>query len=164
MDLDTISVGRLALAFIPVAAVVAIMAYWKCGVGRALHAIGRMLLQLTLIGYVLVYIFRTESSLVVSGVLSVMVVAASWIALNTVDLPRRTLFPASLVSVALGGGATLVLVTRGWLDEWGKARFWCAFEMRRAEDEALLVTCRQQLAVVRMPAGRPLRLPAEPGT
>ena len=55
-----------------------------------------------------------------------------------------------------------VLVTRGWLEEWGKARFWCAFEMRRAEDQALLVTCRQQLAVVRMPTGRPQRLPPEP--
>ena len=55
-----------------------------------------------------------------------------------------------------------VLVTRGWLEEWGKARFWCGFEMRRSEDQTLLVSCRQQLAVVRMPAGRPQRLPAEP--
>lgn len=55
-----------------------------------------------------------------------------------------------------------ILETRGWLDEWGKARFWCAFEMRRAEDQVLLVTCRQQLALVQMPAGKPLRLPAEP--
>lgn len=55
-----------------------------------------------------------------------------------------------------------VLVTRGRLEEWGKARFWCAFELRRSEDQTVLVTCRQQLAVVRMPAGKPLRLPAEP--
>lgn len=56
-----------------------------------------------------------------------------------------------------------LLETRGWLEEWGKARFWCAFEMRRRDDQALLVTCRQQLALVRMPAGRPQRLPTEPG-
>jgi putative ABC transport system permease protein len=74
-----------------------------------------MLIQLTLIGYVLVYIFQTESGLVISGVLTVMLVAASWIALNTVDLPKGSLFPASLYSVALGGGTTLLLITQGVL-------------------------------------------------
>ena len=120
MELETISVGRLALSFLPVAAVIVVMASWKIGVGRAFHAIGRMLLQLTLIGYVLVYIFQTDSALVVSAVLSIMVIAASWIALNTVDMPRRGFFLASLVSVALGGGATLLLITWGVLrlDPW----------------------------------------------
>ena len=50
-----------------------------------------------------------------------------------------------------------LLETRGRLEEWGRARFWCAFEMRR-QDGSLLITCRQQLALVRMPEGRPLRL------
>lgn len=120
MELETISAGRLALSFLPVAAVIAVMASWNVGVGRAFHAIGRMLLQLTLVGYVLVYIFQTESVLVVSGVLSVMVVAASWIALNTVDVPRRSFFLKSLVSIALGGGATLFLIVWGVLrlDPW----------------------------------------------
>jgi putative ABC transport system permease protein len=49
-----------------------------------------------------------------------MLVAASWIALNTVDLPRSPLFVASLTSVLLGGGSTLVLITQGVLgvDPW----------------------------------------------
>ena len=51
-----------------------------------------------------------------------------------------------------------VIETRGRIEEWGKVRFWCAFEMKRPEDDTLLVTCRQQLAVIQMPAGRPLRL------
>ena len=51
-----------------------------------------------------------------------------------------------------------VLETRGWLDDWGRVRFWCAFEMRRPSDDALLITCRQQLALIRMPEGKPLRL------
>ena len=120
MELETITVGRLALSFLPVAAVITIMAWWRIGVGRAFYAVGRMLLQLTLIGYVLVYIFQTESALVVSGVLSVMVVAASWIALNTVDIPRRRFFLESLVSVVLGGGTTLLLIVWGvlGLDPW----------------------------------------------
>ena len=63
----------------------------------------------------LVYIFQTGSGLIISGVLSVMLIAASWIALNTVDLPKASLFPASLVSVLLGGGTTLLLITQGVL-------------------------------------------------
>jgi putative ABC transport system permease protein len=120
LDIATISVARLALCFIPVAVVVVIMWFWHMSLGRAFHAIGRMLLQLTLIGYVLIYIFQTDSWLVVSGVLLVMLTAASWIALNTVDLPGRSLFPASLVSVFLGGGTTLFLITQGVLrlDPW----------------------------------------------
>jgi acyl-CoA thioesterase FadM len=36
-----------------------------------------------------------------------------------------------------------------------------AFEIRRRADQALLVTCRQMLAVIQMPAGKPVRPPAE---
>jgi YbgC/YbaW family acyl-CoA thioester hydrolase len=53
------------------------------------------------------------------------------------------------------------LVIRGRLDEISRARFWCAFEMIREEDGAILVTARQSLALVTMPEGKPLRLPAE---
>lgn len=50
---------------------------------------------------------------------------------------------------------------RGWLDEISRARFWCAFEMTRESDGALLVTARQSLALVQMPEGKPQRLPAD---
>lgn len=48
---------------------------------------------------------------------------------------------------------------RGELGEVGTARFWCDFEMRRESDGALLVTARQALALVKMPGGKPQRLP-----
>lgn len=50
------------------------------------------------------------------------------------------------------------LLTKGRISEWGKVRFWCEFEMRRESDGCLLVTCRQQLAVVKMPEGKVIRL------
>jgi len=50
----------------------------------------------------------------------------------------------------------------GRLEEWGKVRFWCAFEIRRKGEEAVLLTCRQQLAVVQMPEGKGQRLGVEP--
>lgn len=53
------------------------------------------------------------------------------------------------------------LTIRGRLDELSRARFWCAFEMIRESDGATLVTARQALALVAMPAGKPMRLPAE---
>ena len=53
------------------------------------------------------------------------------------------------------------LVIRGRLDELSRARFWCAFEMVRESDGATLVTARQSLALVTMPEGKPLRLPAD---
>ncbi|MDH3440330.1 MAG: ABC transporter permease [Gammaproteobacteria bacterium] len=120
MDIAAITVPKLALSFIPVAIVVVLMWRWGQGYRRSLQAIARMLIQLTLIGYVLVYIFQAESGLIISGVLGVMLVAASWIALNTVDLPRSPLFVASLTSVVLGGGSTLALITQGVLgiDPW----------------------------------------------
>jgi len=52
------------------------------------------------------------------------------------------------------------IVIRGRLDEVARARFWCAFEMIRESDGVCLVTARQALALVAMPAGKPLRLPA----
>lgn len=48
------------------------------------------------------------------------------------------------------------LIIRGWLDRIERSRFWMAFEIHRPADAALLVTCRQMLAVVQ--AGKPARL------
>ena len=53
------------------------------------------------------------------------------------------------------------LVIDGEVDRIERARFWCRFTVNRPADETLLITCRQSLALVQMPAGRPHRLPAE---
>lgn len=53
------------------------------------------------------------------------------------------------------------LVIHGRLDSVERVRFWCAFEMRRVVDNTLLITCRQSLALVQMPQGKPLRLPED---
>lgn len=51
------------------------------------------------------------------------------------------------------------ILIHGRLESVERARFWCAFELRRAADGVLLITCRQSLALVQMPEGRPRRLP-----
>jgi YbgC/YbaW family acyl-CoA thioester hydrolase len=54
-----------------------------------------------------------------------------------------------------------ILVVHGRLESVERMRFWCAFEIRRRGDDALIVTSRQMLALIQMPPGRPIRLPAE---
>lgn len=53
------------------------------------------------------------------------------------------------------------LSIRGRLGEVSRARFWCVFDVVREADETLLVSARQSLALVKMPEGKPLRLPAD---
>jgi YbgC/YbaW family acyl-CoA thioester hydrolase len=51
------------------------------------------------------------------------------------------------------------LVIEGWLDRLERVRFWCAFQILRPKDDALIAECRQMLALIEMPAGKLLRLP-----
>ncbi len=53
------------------------------------------------------------------------------------------------------------LIVRGRLESIERVRFWCSFEMVRASDGLLLITCRQALAMVQMPEGKPRRLPED---
>lgn len=52
------------------------------------------------------------------------------------------------------------LTIKGKLEEVSRARFWCSFEMIREADGVVLVAARQALALVQMPEGKPVRLPA----
>lgn len=53
------------------------------------------------------------------------------------------------------------LTISGRLESIEGARFWCAFEIHAEGVDRILVTCRQALAMVQMPSGRPQRLPKE---
>jgi len=51
------------------------------------------------------------------------------------------------------------LVIEGWLDEFERARFWCAFRITRPADEIVIAECRQMVALVQMPEAKVVRLP-----
>lgn len=53
------------------------------------------------------------------------------------------------------------LLIQGRLDSVERTRFWCAFDVVRPADGALIVQSRQMLAVVQMPQGKPMRLPVD---
>jgi YbgC/YbaW family acyl-CoA thioester hydrolase len=52
-----------------------------------------------------------------------------------------------------------IITVNGRITESSGVRFWVGFEVVRPSDNCLLVTCRQALALIRMPGGRPVRLP-----
>ncbi|MCK5915761.1 MAG: ABC transporter permease, partial [Deltaproteobacteria bacterium] len=110
--IQIIPFSNLALAFIPVIAVVIIIWKWKLGYKSSLYAISRMLIQLLLIGYFLTYIFETDSAWMVLAVLIIMLFSSSWIALRTIKIPRKTLFLKSFCSISLGGSIILALMTQ----------------------------------------------------
>jgi len=110
--MHTLSFYDLLFAFIPALLVIAVMVYRSLQYKTALYAMARMVLQLLLIGYFLIYIFEAENSLVILLTLSVMMLTASWISLRTVPTERKALYLKALVSISIGGGLTLLLVTQ----------------------------------------------------
>lgn len=120
-----LSVTGLALALVPAAIVIAIMYVWRADAKTAAYATLRMLVQLLLVGYVLVFIFETNSWLVVAGVLSLMLVIASWIGTRTLAERTPRSYVHALIANLIGGVATMVFVTQFVIDiePWFNPRF-----------------------------------------
>ncbi|MBT3216876.1 MAG: ABC transporter permease [Candidatus Marinimicrobia bacterium] len=123
--ITTIPFSSLVLVFLPVAVVIGLLHTWSLEWKNAIYAILRMLIQLLLIGYFLSYIFESEDASITVGVLSVMVFAASWIALGSIQHKRRAFYQFALLSILVGGGLTLLLVTQFvlQLDPWFMPRY-----------------------------------------
>jgi len=119
-SLQTIPLINLSLAFLPVLVTILILFKWSLNSSNALYAVSRMLVQLLLIGYFLTYIFESDSAGIVIIVLAIMVFASSWIALGTISKIRLQLYKYAFVSITIGGGVTLLLITQGvlTLDPW----------------------------------------------
>ena len=107
-----LSLPQLSLALVPVVITLLILWRWSLGVARPLYALGRMLLQLLLIGYVLAWIFGAGDGLLILLVLAIMLLASAWIAMGNVQEQRGLLLGAALLSIAVGGGVTLALITQ----------------------------------------------------
>ena len=85
MSIEIIPLERLFIMLAPMALVIFLMRSWELNYVKACYAILRMLLQLLLIGYALIMIFESDSSLTTLSVLSIMILASSWISLNTLS-------------------------------------------------------------------------------
>ena len=110
--LNTIPLFNLLLVFIPVLVVIALLHAWSLEWKSAAYAIIRMLVQLLLIGYFLVYIFKSDDAIFIVGLLSIMVFISSWIALRTIKHKRMKIYQFSFFAILIGGGITLILVSQ----------------------------------------------------
>jgi putative ABC transport system permease protein len=124
-SISTISLSHLALSLAPIAIILFIQHRWSQNYKETIWAVVRMLGQLALIGYFLVFIFTTENSFVVLAVLCVMLGASAWIALRTVKSKRAALYPTALLCIFIGGTSVLALVTQGVLnlDPWYRPQY-----------------------------------------
>jgi putative ABC transport system permease protein len=122
--MQTISLYNLSISAIPAIVVLVIMIKWALDVKNVMWAILRMLVQLLMIGYLLAFIFESNNAMLVLLVLSVMLFAASWIALGNVLPQRRILLPYALLAILLGGGINLFAVGQGvlGLSPWYESR------------------------------------------
>ena len=117
--------SQLALCLLPVLFVVWLMQR-QAGRGKeTLIASGRMLLQLSLVGYVLVYLFALDNAWPVLAVLSFMLLMAGWISLRPLGKKRGAHLKYALWALLGGPGLLLIFVTQFVLPlhTWYEARF-----------------------------------------
>jgi len=124
-SIQAIPLENLALAFVPVFVVVFILYRWNSDGREALIGISRMLVQLLIVGYFLAYLFDAKNAWIVLTVLAVMLFVSSWISLRTVKLRRKSLYLIAFISILVGGGLVLLLITQGvlGLDPWYEPRY-----------------------------------------
>jgi putative ABC transport system permease protein len=121
----TITFLDLLWLFIPVSIVMAIYIRWIDDKKTIILALFRMFLQLIIIGYVLVYLFESSSFSLIIVILSVMLIAASFIALRPLVKKDKRLYLYMFLSIFGGGFFTLFIVIFGVidLDPWYNPKF-----------------------------------------
>jgi YbgC/YbaW family acyl-CoA thioester hydrolase len=83
------------------------------------------------------------------------------------DMPgmaQRGVFPVLLrteVDYRRSAKLSDKLLVRGRLDSVERVRFWVTFEIGDPAATITYVTCRQSLALIQMPAAKPMRLPED---
>ena len=114
-NLQVLSLLDLSIAFIPVVIALFFIYLWSLNVKQAGYALARMLVQLLLIGYVLSYIFYSDSPWLIGIILLSMVSISSWIALRTLEQHRIILIKHGFIAIFIGGGFTLLVISQGAL-------------------------------------------------
>lgn len=119
-SLYDIPMSRFVWLLLPALPVFLMLYVWQMELSKALAAMGRMVLQLLAIGYVLTYIFSSQSSVQVGLVLMVMIGAATWISLNPLQQPGFALYRSALIAIGGGGSVILAVVVIAILkaDPW----------------------------------------------
>ena len=123
--LTEISLQGLFIAVLPVAIVIGIMFRWSAGAPTAIYATFRMLGQLLLIGYVLIYVFESDEPVFIVAILLMMLLVASWIAIRPLKEKPAQTYINSLLAISVGGILTLALVSQAVIgvEPWFSPRY-----------------------------------------
>lgn len=113
---EPISLTRLAIALVPVFGLLVWLAVEGHSLRSNLQGLARMLIQLSLVGYVLVYLFESDQIWVTLATLTAMMLSASAIAIRTADEKPWRRYVEVTVSILIGGGVTLAVMTVGVLN------------------------------------------------
>ena len=125
MTLPDISYVELVISCLPVILVGVIFYRWKANSKELIIATLRMIGQLIAIGFVLVYLFKETSSWLGLLVMSMMLIAAGWIAMR--PLADKSLRHIGQLALALfigcGSILTIIIVFVLDLSPWYQPRF-----------------------------------------
>lgn len=116
-SVHTITIPGLLLSLLPLVAVAWVFYRWQGGVRLLGYASLRMVLQLLLVGYFLIYLFRYESAWTLVATVPVVMGFASWIALRPFRHHDRRTFLRIFGALALSGLCVLSLdlwIIHGW--------------------------------------------------
>lgn len=116
MSVNIISITSLLIGFLPVIILIVIMKFWSLDALQAIYANIRMLVQLLLVGYVLTFIFETDSPILVILVIIFMISMSAFIALRPLQAKGIKPFLIVLMSLGVSGIGVLLLVTQIILD------------------------------------------------
>jgi putative ABC transport system permease protein len=92
------------------------MKLWNLNSLQAIYANARMLIQLLLVGYVLTFIFETDSPILVFLVIIFMILMSSFIAIRPLESKGVKPFLIVLIALGITGVGVLALVTQIILD------------------------------------------------
>lgn len=116
MSVNIISITSLLIGFLPVIVLIVIMKFWNLDALQAIYANIRMLVQLLLVGYILTFIFETDSPILVILVIIFMISMSAFIALRPLQAKGIKPFLIVLMSLGVSGIGVLLLVTQIILD------------------------------------------------
>lgn len=114
----------LAWMVIPLLVLGYFMSSWGIGVKSLIIATVRMVIQLVVIGYLLIYIFNTNSQSLVVFILSFMIVVAGWIAIRQTKEKKLKSFLSIIISIGVASTFILILILQViHLEVWYESRY-----------------------------------------
>ena len=114
--MELIPVQNLLFMLLPLLVVGYYYYKWTDNSTEILYATLRMVVQLVLIGYVLIYIFKNDSWYLGFFIILFMIVMSSFIALRNIEKKNIATYSLMFFAIAVGGTINLVLIIEFVLD------------------------------------------------